>query len=285
MTALPLSDKLNQHITNLCHFNDEDALSPDSSGFKCLSQEAQKHTKYCFDNSIKKSTALSWKTSLKVKRKCDEMDTSVFKNFKKKTEDEDNEEEGKTDGMITKDVVTEEGKPDMITRDYLIEDDVITNDDEGRKNEPVINDESKSIKEDKHEFDKLQQDNVLLSTSFSYNMQQQLMETVRNEVRKAIYESFVTEISNKISENIKKDVRDNDVEEQIEIDQIFEEFDDDRVVCKVCLKHINDLSKGLKKHFKGEYGTFKKHDTACSKTNKERRKRLHEHVHSFMMCF
>ena len=90
------------------------------------------------------------------------------------------------------------------------------------KKEPVNNDESKSIKEDTHEFDQLQQeDNVLLSTSFSYDMQQQLMETVRKEVKKAIDESFVTELSNKISENIKKDVRDNDVEEQIEIDQIL----------------------------------------------------------------
>lgn len=38
------------------------------------------------------------------------------------------------------------------------------------------------------------------------------------------------------------------------------------------------MPKGLRNHFKGSYGTFLKPDSLNSKTKKERRKRIHEHV-------
>ena len=61
------SDKLKEHYINLCHFdNNDNAISPASSTFRNISLEAQVHTKYCYDNNIKKSDTDSWKTKVKA---------------------------------------------------------------------------------------------------------------------------------------------------------------------------------------------------------------------------
>ena len=62
------------------------------------------------------------------------------------------------------------------------------------------------------------------------------------------------------------------------VQHIVEEANYDTIVCKVCVKHWRDMPQGLRSHFKGSYGTFLKPNSLNSRTNKERRKKLHEHV-------
>ena len=62
------------------------------------------------------------------------------------------------------------------------------------------------------------------------------------------------------------------------VQDMFEEANDDTIVCKVCMKHLRDMPQGLRGHFKGSYGTFLKPNSLNSKTNKERSRRLCEHV-------
>lgn len=83
------SDKLSEHITNLCHFNDaEEAYPPWSSAFKHLSKEAKFHTQYCYDRKISKKMSQKWKNEIPSKS-TEEFDCSYFKKWKKNPEEKE----------------------------------------------------------------------------------------------------------------------------------------------------------------------------------------------------
>ena len=92
----------------------------------------------------------------------------------------------------------------------------------------------------------------------------------------------MSEIAKKIAEHVSQPSEEEKDENRIEADttvkDMFEKVDSNTIVCRVCVKHLRDMPKGLRNHFKGSYGTFLKPDSLNSKTNKERRKRIHEHV-------
>ena len=74
-----------------------------------------------------------------------------------------------------------------------------------------------------------------------------------------------------VAENIKE-------RKEIKIDEYFEAIDLDYVACKVCTKFCKEAPLKVRSHLRGNYGIFLKHTTSDSALNKERRKRLHEHV-------
>ena len=58
------------------------AVLPNNNEFKDFSQEAQTHTKYCHERSIKKATVQSWKTAIPDNADTG-FETSYFKRWKR----------------------------------------------------------------------------------------------------------------------------------------------------------------------------------------------------------
>ena len=87
-----------------------------------------------------------------------------------------------------------------------------------------------------------------------------------------------TPFSGRVGYAFNKHEENEESKDDSNIQDMFEEANDDTIVCKVCVKHLRDMPQGLRGHFKGSYRTFLKPNSLNSKTNEERRKRLHEHV-------
>jgi hypothetical protein len=85
--TLKQSDKLHEHVTNLCRFETNgEPVRPNSNKFKDFSQEAQTHTKYCHEKNIKKATVQSWKTAIPESADTG-FEQSYFKQWKKSQSD------------------------------------------------------------------------------------------------------------------------------------------------------------------------------------------------------
>ena len=53
----------------------------------------------------------------------------------------------------------------------------------------------------------------------------------------------------------------NRIEADTTVKDVFEEVDSSTIVCRVCVKHLRGMQKGLRNHFKESYGTFLKPDS------------------------
>ena len=77
------SDKLHEHINNLCRFETNGRpVRLNSNEFKNFSQEAKAHIKYCHEKNITKAIVESWKTLI-PENLDDGFETSYFKKWKK----------------------------------------------------------------------------------------------------------------------------------------------------------------------------------------------------------
>lgn len=108
----------------------------------------------------------------------------------------------------------------------------------------------------------------------------EFLELIQSQVLKAIDIKLPDMAKTMVDafKNLNKSEGEADGISQIKIDEYFYEYDTDHVACKVCTKYCSDFPKRLSTHLRGNYGLFLKHNTSCSSTNKERRKRLHEHI-------
>ena len=101
------SDHLNAHIQNLCHFKENgEAVDPVTIQFKKLNADAQKHTKYCFDNNVSKSTALKWKNQ---KQTIHEHSHNYFKKLKRDPDESNLSLQDETEFINKQDSLSESG--------------------------------------------------------------------------------------------------------------------------------------------------------------------------------
>jgi hypothetical protein len=103
----------------------------------------------------------------------------------------------------------------------------------------------------------------------------ELLQTSSNETLEKIDCEVIAE---KIYQKMKS--LDVDAEEDIhELESCFAETDDEKYCCMVCHRHISSpvFPENMKKGVRGNHGIFNKPNAPSYKTNKERKKRMHDH--------